>query len=521
MQRHILHHAQHTLLLPLAEALGIATLCLMWVVNPLVDPAHGFLYHWTGTAAAIFIPVTLDLLLFWFAVTIVLLLASRYQPIAVYVWTGIAVLLPWAGIKDIVSIFALTPPRWIFHALLAATLLALLVLFTFARHPFQAVFPRLQHLLSTVLCAVGCIGLLTLGQLLWFGLQARGLTADTTFHTVLQPSTRTPPRPRVIWIVLDELSYQQIYADRLPGLQLPAFDRLAAQSTLFTHVIPAGNSTEKVLPSLITGQPVNRIRSSSSGELSIHTASAGWQSFDPHRTVFQDAINAGYNTAIAGWYNPYCRILAPVLDSCFRGFTLPFVNHLDANASILQNMLAPFHKTDFRNGQRHIDDYLQLSAHADAMLHDSSLNFLLLHMPIPHPGGIYNRASRQLDANRTSYIDNLALADLYLAHVRNVLEQAGQWDDATIVVMGDHSWRTRMWRNTTGWTPEEQRASHGGQFDDRPAFILKLPRQTTPAIIATPFPALRTRALLDQLLNHNLTSPQTLSTWATNPPATN
>ena len=47
-------------------------------------------------------------------------------------------------------------------------------------------------------------------------------------------------RPRVIWILFDELSYQQVYERRLPGLQLPAFDALAAQATVFTHAVPAG-----------------------------------------------------------------------------------------------------------------------------------------------------------------------------------------------------------------------------------------------------------------------------------------
>jgi hypothetical protein len=54
--------------------------------------------------------------------------------------------------------------------------------------------------------------------------------------------------------VFDELSYRQGYERRFPALQLPAFDALAAQATVFTHTIPAGIMTEKVLPSLLTGE---------------------------------------------------------------------------------------------------------------------------------------------------------------------------------------------------------------------------------------------------------------------------
>jgi len=136
-------------------------------------------------------------------------------------------------------------------------------------------------------------------------------------------------------------------------------------------------------------------------------------------------------------------------------------------------------------------------------------------MPIPHPDGIYDRRTGTFGKAGASYLDNLALADRYLDHVHLLLEQRGEWDSATIVIMGDHSWRTKLiWDGSPGWTAEDQAASNGGQFDDRPAYIVKLPHQNQAARIDTPFAAVRTRAMLQQILDHKIESPAELAAFA-------
>ncbi|MEO6982154.1 MAG: hypothetical protein ABI072_03455, partial [Edaphobacter sp.] len=138
-----------------------------------------------------------------------------------------------------------------------------------------------------------------------------------------------------------------------------------------------------------------------------------------------------------------------------------------------------------------------------------------LHIPVPHPGGIYDRKTASFTSTHSSYIDNLALADRYLAHVHELLQQHHAWDSSTIVVMGDHSWRTQLaWIASPLWTAEDQLASHGGQFDNRPAYIVKLPQQPEAARIDPAFAAIHTRALLDALIDNKIQSPADLSTWA-------
>jgi arylsulfatase A-like enzyme len=151
---------------------------------------------------------------------------------------------------------------------------------------------------------------------------------------------------------------------------------------------------------------------------------------------------------------------------------------------------------------------------ADRILDDQSVGFALLHMPIPHMPGIYDRRTDKFASRNSNYIDNLALTDKLLAHIRSELEQRGQWDDSTIVIMADHSWRTMFWDYLPSWTKEENIASEGGKFDDRPAYIVKLPDQHTGARIDAPFAAMDTRKLFDALLMQKIRSKEDLSAWA-------
>ena len=148
---------------------------------------------------------------------------------------------------------------------------------------------------------------------------------------------------------------------------------------------------------------------------------------------------------------------------------------------------------------------------------------MLLHLPIPHPNGIYDRRTGQLTTAGSSYIDNLALADRCLAGIRRTLEESGQWDSSTVVVMGDHSWRTtQIWRQPRirdGWTEEDQLASHGGGYDSRSVYMVQLPGQTTAARVDRSYSSANTRKLFDAILTQRISTPNELKAWAQALPA--
>ena len=517
-------------------ALGLTTIYVIRIVDPLVDGNHIVVYHWSGRPLVLFGPIVINFLVVWAVLTLLLLLVRTPGRIRVAVWGAIILFTPSIVLEDLALLPSFTPAHWARLALISFAVVAYSLLMLLWRPSFAERFEHVIGFASTVLQFVAISGGILFFQLARFGWQARSLNDQLPLHhSQIVPAAET--KPRIIWVVLDELSYQQVYVNRFQGLQLPTFDALANEATLFTHPIPASIPidtnirTEKILPSLLTGKPVDAMHSTPAGQLSLHNPDAGaWQPFDQHDTVFQDALGAGYSTALVGWYNPYCRLMPAVLDHCFWTFWDNPQNGMLPGGTLASNLPQPilsfvmshglpqslqqFLPKDSVDTNPHIADYRNISDAADKALLDRSEGFVFLHLPIPHPSGIYNRKTDQLATGSSNYIDNLALADKYLAHLRSTLEQSGQWDSSTVVIMGDHSWRIMDWKGASDWTAEEQSASLGGQFDNRPLYIVKLAGQQKGTRIDTPFHALGTRKLLDALFTQNIRSTEDLSTWA-------
>lgn len=516
---------------PVVAGFGLANLYLLVLTGPLFGSGHALIYHLTGSASVIFIPVMVYVLVLWAVLASLLVAVERSVRLRRAVWAAAILVLPWLLLRTFAGFFEFDIRHWV-RFLVWLTALTLFVLIVARRGAVRRAFDATLPLATTILGVFALCGVGILAELLWFGWQSRDLNPSPRLHRA-QADTG-PARPRIIWIVLDELSYQQVYERRFPGLALPAFDRLAAQSTVFTNVVPDGKYTRQVMPSLFTGIPVNGIAVSGAGMLTrIHDPSMGkWRVFDPRETVFEDALDHGYSTGIAGWYNPYCRIMPQVLDHCYWVYGESTPADLSPDDSARTNLELPFREMALYLGHRfgrgpgppteeqldihmHADDYRDLLAAGDAYLQDRSITFLLLHMPVPHPTGFYDRRTGRIAFRHTSYIDNLALADRYLGHVERLLERDGQWNQDTVVVMGDHSWRTSLiWDHSAGWSPEDSAASHGGEFDPRPAYIVKLPNQHMEQRIDGKFLALRTREMFDAMFAGRLRTPGLLLQWA-------
>jgi hypothetical protein len=514
-------------------ALGVTSIYLLWLIGPLVTPAHDAIFHWSEPPFQLFVPPILDFCAFWLLLTLVLLFVRGRLRVAI--WCGMIALTPWMELKNWAFLTDSDPAHWLSLGLFGIAVAAFLLPLMLWRTAYEKRFEQVVTFASTLFLFSALSGVVILCEFAWFGWQARSLNAELPLHHAAYGRPAQAKRPRVIWILFDELSYEQVYERRFPGLQLPSFDALAAQATVFTHAIPAGILTADVLPSLMDGMPIDSVRASSNGrQLYLHNSNTkAWQRFDEHDSVFQDALNLDYSTAVSGWYNPYCRILPDVLDHCFWTFGSSAENTMVPRGTLGSNLMRPWMRF-FRSGlghrlasfllhrsegnelraKQHILDYVALTDAADGMLDDESAGFVFLHIPIPHPGGIYDRTADKFALRHSSYLDNLALTDKLLGHIRSELERRGEWDASTIVVMGDHSWRTKMfWEDLPDWTKEEQIASGGGRFDDRPVYIVKLADQRTGARIDAPFAALNTRALLDDLLARKIRSKDDLSAW--------
>jgi hypothetical protein len=524
-------------------ALGLTVLYLILVLKEMpLEPWQNFFYHWSGSASNFFVPVALNILAVWFVIMLPLLFTRKPGRTRVAIWTGLILLTSCVYTHLNIFYHRLSFLNLGSVAFIGAVSITF-VLTALWRPELDGRYERVLAPVTTILIFLGIFGAFLLCNLALHGWEGHLFAKRSTLHS--QQASGTIQPHRIIWIVFDELSQQETYDHRFPDLQLPAFDALAAGATTFTHTQPFDIYTEVVLPGLLTGKPFDDMRTSATLQLSLHnTATGKWQKFDQYDTVFQDALHAGYSTALAGWYNPYCRILPGVLDKCFWTYEDQGQTIMSPSATTLSNTLvlgrslvispmtmmphrmgtylvnllhSPLISGEAEDRELHIKDYIDLNTASDKLLRDRSAGFVLLHLPVPHPQGIYDRKTGNLATTPSSYIDNLALADKCLAGIRATLEQTGQWDSSTIVIMGDHSWRTwQEWRRFPQWTKEDELVSHDGQYDPRPAYIVKLPGQTTGSVINTPYHTVNTRKLFDAIMAHQITTPAELAAWAQN-----
>ena len=257
------------------------------------------------------------------------------------------------------------------------------------------------------------------------------------------------------------------------------------------------------------------------------TDNAAWQAFDPQQTLFAMAQQQGWSTGVAGWYNPYCRILQSVLDRCYWTFSQPVAgelfSHLSSRQTSLQNALyglplAAHFATLLRHtspNQAHREDYHNLLHQGEALIQDQCIRFVFIHLPVPHPPGIFGPDGVSLAEDR-DYLGNLMLADQALAQLRAVIAQTPAARQTVLIVSSDHSWRIPLWRGLRSWTEAEERASDGGVFDQRPVLMVHVPasaiagfetHESAGAKIDQPQSAMVLHQLLTDLIMGRVTSP--------------
>ncbi len=331
------------------------------------------------------------------------------------------------------------------------------------------------------------------------------------------------PQQRIVWLLFDEASYDQLFDHRQPGLEFPHFDALARTSVNFSDVQPAGYFTEQVIPSLLQGEIVTQEKSDLKGRLFMKTEeNRHWRLYPDEQTLFGDAQREGWPTSVVGWYNPYCRTFARELDDCYWTLTTPLPGRYWPDRSAWQNALAPLGRSAFRlfgmqaprspsAWQMHVYDYNAILAHAQAEIARGTIGFLFIHLPVPHPGGIYNRRTHQIGVDG-SYLDNLVLADETLGELMGEIRGSSLGDRTTVIVSSDHSWRIRLWRPTTDWRPEDTRVSDG-RFDPRPVLMVHFPGEENGAFVAQPFPLIDVHGIIDQMLAGRMETTSELQAW--------
>jgi hypothetical protein len=167
--------------------------------------------------------------------------------------------------------------------------------------------------------------------------------------------------------------------------------------------------------------------------------------------------------------------------------------------------------------ETHVRDYQQVMAQSESLLRDSRIRFVMLHLPVPHTPGIYDRHRHALVPGGNS-IDNLVLADNTLGQLMTLIQSTPDASQTSVIVSSDHSWRIDVWNKLPDWTEEETRVS-GGRFDPRPVLMVHLPGNEGAQSISGQSISVKTSAMivhpiLQALLRGELHSPGDIAALA-------
>jgi len=378
--------------------------------------------------------------------------------------------------------------------------------------------------------------LYTFSQAAWPLLQhARSNMTDKPLAPPLaSPQSRAP---RILWFVFDGLDQYVAFDGRPTTVKLPEVDRFRSESIYATRVSSPANETLESMPALITGKRVSKAEPADSNDLRITvngtTKPVRWSSLP---NIFSKAREAGFNTALSGWYHPYCRIIGTSLSNCTWESWSTDIG-IRSGATWYERMVWLPHLIDSLplssalNLSKHLESslginlpkrkaytevaipsYLRILRDAKRFATDPNLNLILVHWPVPHPPGIYDHFKHDFALDgRGGFLGNLELVDRTLAEVRNAMESVNLWDKTIILITADHPYR--FGPPNPSWTSDHQEILSKEEVGRYIPFLLKLPGQKEPIVYDQPFNSVITADLFMAFLRNELSGPKSTVNW--------
>jgi hypothetical protein len=478
-------------------ALSLANFSLLGIWNALLNtpPDQTFFLRYAPQPAQFAAALANALLLGLFFLIVIRIARRAHYRYGVVASAPILLLMALPAAGALIRLMAPTIPKLGIAG--SAALLAILVCATafFARGKTYAVGAAVLVTLSPLIIIEAVLSIVS----------CRSDRAMQYADGALAPRVPHSIRPRVVWIVFDELDYRLTFLDRAVNLDLPNFDRVRAESIFAENATPPANNTLHSIPSLLTGVKLASIETLDT----IHATASG-APLTSLPTIFSAVHGMGENAAVAGWYLPYCRLFSADLAacSCHDG-----ENSVSDSRGTFAESLAFEGQSLFEYGYGSVFRQSPRARHRARMVQeiieesrryasDPSLDFVFLHLPAPHAPHFYDRLSATFTrrvAGPTHYPDSLALADRMLGDIRDAMTSTGLWSTTTVLVSSDH----------------HNRASTevDGKTDPRVPFLLKLARQTASVSFAPPLHTIVTRPLVEAILRGQIESQEQSVRW--------
>jgi hypothetical protein len=311
----------------------------------------------------------------------------------------------------------------------------------------------------------------------------------------------TRPPVRVVWMLFDDLDDKLTFSDRKPGLLLPAIDDLTVRSFHGTRALAAQAGIAQLrdmgtfpsVSSLLIGRRIQLAwaedASTEDIEFVPRPGLGSTAVLRPAITIFGEERTRGWNSAAAGWYLPYCRVLDAALVDCY--WDQRYITKASASQAFPQSAvdearmlfettaLSPFGPALV--AQRHFEEYQALLAAGERFAADGSLGLALLHFNAPHLPYFYDPKigrTQRYGTQGAFYAEGLQYVDRTIGQVLAAIRSAGLEDHTAVIVSSDHPFR----------------ASDSG--DLHVPFIVHLPQDNVGAVRDREFSAVVTSRLI-------------------------
>ncbi len=498
-----------------AVALSLANLCYLRIWSELLTYTSVDAYNMKSPTAPVdYLAAALNVLLlgtvFWGLMTLVRSTANRrFRALAFWAFFAL-LLLPLNGIRSVLAnqfhylrspLFELLGTRGV--ALLAGALV-LLGIFVLLRWPG----PMLRGA-ATALLLVSPLVPMTFAQAAWKSMHYDA--APFADRPLAPPLAAANASPRVLWVIFDEWDQRLTFQERPSGIRLPEIDRFRKESLYAANAYSPGPETPISMPALITGKMVaDVLKDGPDDELLTFPGARQSVPWSGQPNVFSAARAAGFDTALVGWYHPYCRVIASSLTGCWWWpMSMQHNSMGERLLQILPNQARSLFETQLLSafGRSlatidHIRTMQELFERANEVVATRKYGLTLLHLPVPHSPHAYSRKTGRFDLGNApvkGYIDSLVLTDFVLGRLHRTMERAGTWDEATILLSTDHSFRASQ--------------ALDGKKDHRIPFMLKMAGHFEPVAFEAPFNTLLTHDLLLAILRREVATPLQAAAW--------
>ena len=514
------------LLKDLVIALSLANLCFFAVWADILPGSPSHYVMKAPPSSITFFAVILNVLLlaamFWVALALVRRL-TRAHALNLARWAFLVVLIvPLNGMRQqflslsLDSVLALIGKSGF---LILGLILALLLVFVLLRWHRSVI-----RAAETIVLVLFPFVLVTFGQAVWSSIK---VYYDVPFADYVDKplapllTGRKISAPRVLWLLFDGMDQRITFLERPRTVKLLEIDRLSSQALTANNAYPPASLTLLSMPSLITGRLISNAQPVGPNELMITfrdaTEAVGWGT---QPNVFSKARELGFNTAVVGWWHPYCRVIGDSLADCsWQGDVWDHMGRVDLEMTLSESILnlipillntipltyrfqlpqrlgkaLPIRLPE-RNREEHIKNYLSILKHAKEVVTNPDLGLILVHWPIPHSPYIYNRFKDDftLDGD-SSYFDNLALVDFTLGEIRSAMESADIWEKTSVLMTSDHWYRAR-------------------KIDHRVPFVLKVADQKEPVAYDPAFNTVLIHDLVFALLRGEVSGVDSVVSW--------